>query len=213
MLQIARRDQLRRLTDDYGCALLHVVWYREDRQRFLLFAMVELVPAELPPPDQTKLQSHPVRSRGRQHHLYLRRIPMAVPDALGWYAQALLGTVVVPDGRPDSPRHLAVTSFAQEPVWPYLVATHMLPAVSTAVRAHFALQRTPPPEASYPLGDSSALAWLGRKLTSRGVVENRPCRIGLGPGEAPTQRSPAPARSSAPQAVTGRREVVIAHLR
>lgn len=164
MLNVSRRNQTQNLIDDYGHALVHLVWYREDRQRFLLFAMVELFPIELPPPEPTEEQAFAVRSIGRQHHVYLRRIPMTVRDALDWHSRALQGTVVVPDGA-SAPVHLSNSGFVQEPVWPYLLATQTLPFLPwTSVRAHFALQRTLPLEIRRLLQEPGAMAWLSDRL-------------------------------------------------
>ncbi|WP_206782035.1 VPA1262 family N-terminal domain-containing protein [Azospirillum argentinense] len=164
MIEIVPRNQSSNLIDDYRHALIHLAWYRENRQRFLLFAMVELFPAELPLPDPTEEQTFAVRSLGRQHSVYLRRIPMTVQDALEWHKRALQGTVLVPDDTP-TPVDLANSGFAQEPVWPYLLATRTLPFLPwTSVRAHLAVQRVLPPEARRPLQDPRAVGWLSDRL-------------------------------------------------
>lgn len=152
------------LDSDYRHALVHLAWYREDSRRFLLFGMVELFPSELPSPDPTKEQALPVRSLGRRHSVYVRRIVMTAEDALAWYAKCREGHVMLPNTNGEW--DLLVTSqFREEPAWPNLLTTHQLPFHNWGtVRAHHLVQTAILPEARLPLTNLTAVGWLTDKL-------------------------------------------------
>lgn len=152
------------VSGDYRYALLHLAWYREGRTRWLLFGMVELFPAEMPAPDPTEEQCHAVRSQGRQHAIYVRRIGMSAEDALAWYESSRVGQVVLPEEGHEV-KTLEVSHFSEEPPWPHHLSTSRLPFHCWGtVRAHHLLQGTPPDRARLPLTNAGALHWLGERL-------------------------------------------------
>lgn len=146
---------------DYGHACLHLAWYREDQERYLLFAMVELLPAEFPPPDSTEEQCLQTRSLGRKTAIYVRRDVLSAAEALAWYNHCRKGRVYLP----GSNVILTTAVLAQEPFWPFLTSTNNLPFHSWGtVRAHHLLQAKALDAARRPLGDRKALAWLQDRL-------------------------------------------------
>ncbi|SEH67337.1 VPA1262 family N-terminal domain-containing protein [Magnetospirillum fulvum] len=146
---------------DYGHACLHLAWYREDQERYLLFAMVELLPSEFPPPDSTEEQCLRTRSLGRRTAVYVRRDVLPATEALTWYEHCRDGHVRLP----GSDVVLSTATLAQEPCWPFLTSTNNLPFHSWGtVRSHHLLQARTPDAAQRPLVDRKALAWLQDRL-------------------------------------------------
>ena len=147
---------------DYRHALIHLAWYREDRQRTLLFGMVELFPAEMPAPDSSEEMGQPLRAIGRQHWVYIRRFAMPVSDALNWYEECRKGRVRIPG---EEEKELVVNAFGQEPPWPHLLTTQKLPFHAWgSVRAHHLVQAAPPPAAKLPMTTEIAAKWLAERL-------------------------------------------------
>ncbi len=151
--------------DDYGRALLHLAWYRDDQQRFLIFAMVELFPSECPPPEPTKEFSLRTRRFGNKSCVYFRRFPMTAREGLDWYMACRNGSPEIPDAE-DQPRvQLKCTSFAEEPVWPSLVTSLDLPFHCWGtVRSHHLFQANPPQDVSKVFTDTLTVLWLSDRL-------------------------------------------------
>lgn len=151
--------------DDYGRALLHLAWYRDDQQRFLIFAMVELFPLECPPPEPTKEFSLKTRRFGNRSCVYLRRFPMTSREALAWYGACRDGSPVIPEADGQPLMQLKCTSFAEDPPWPSLVTSLDLPFHSWGtVRSHHLFQANPPQDVSKIFTDSLIVRWLSDRL-------------------------------------------------
>lgn len=121
----------KQLISDYGHAILHLAWYRNDRQRSLVFGMVELLPKEFPEPTGTDEESLRVGNEGRRC-LYMRRFTMPVNQAIEWYENCLAGIIWLPESGWDKPcaeKKQLDSSLAQEPYWPQLNTASELPFV------------------------------------------------------------------------------------
>lgn len=169
MLILDQRSPEPIVEGDYQYALVHLAWYRKDQARFLLFGMVELFPAEFPPPDPTPELSLRTRVLGRQDYLYLCRYGMSAADALGWYADCRAGTVALPEPgwEPGKSQRkcLATTALHTEPAWPHLVSGTRLPFHAWGMaRSHHLLQSGLPPEARAALDLPEAARWLSDRL-------------------------------------------------
>jgi hypothetical protein len=113
------------LEDDYGHAVLHVAWDRhsETKELTLLFAFVELLPTEIPPPIddydfKAPRSSHRLGSDSK-HCIYVRHAVMTARQGLDWYLACRVGTAVLPWPK-GSPLKLA--DLGEEPPWPTLVS-------------------------------------------------------------------------------------------
>jgi hypothetical protein len=125
-------DPLASLTSDYEHAVLHLAWdrHKETRQRTLLFAWVELLPTEVPPPkDDVALADLELKLGGKSNHrVYVRHVTLSAERARRWYLGCRQGTAVLPedDGRlpdddaPDA-RRVQLADLGEEPPWPNLV--------------------------------------------------------------------------------------------
>lgn len=111
--------------EDYERAVVHLAWVEHETtsERALLFALVELLPQEVPPPvDEGDASVHV-----GDHAVHLRRRVLPASGALAWYLDCRRGIAVVPDdpeispeSRADAPR-LALADLGEEPPWPALV--------------------------------------------------------------------------------------------
>jgi hypothetical protein len=106
---------------DYGQAVVHLAWDRhsETNERTLLFAFVELLPIEIPPPiDDYDPKSPRCYKRLDKHYVYVRHAVMTAKQALDWYLACRAGTATTPEGVP-----LRLADLGEEPAWPGLIAT------------------------------------------------------------------------------------------
>jgi len=119
--------------DDYAEAVLHIAWNvnSETKERTLLFAFVELLPAEIPAPidDYEKHGRSVLRLGGdSKHRVYVRHAVVTATRALEWYVACRAGKAVLPedDGTlpswDDSKKRLRLMDFGEEPKWPSLLA-------------------------------------------------------------------------------------------
>lgn len=130
-----QEDPLATLDKDYGQAVLHLAWdkHKDSKQRNLLFALVELLPCEVPPPEDYGEQT--IRLKSKNHRLFVRHLVLPASQALSWYRNCARGVAV----RPNSKGHFEETPspedlfgdlrWDQEPAWPHL--TCALPTWST----------------------------------------------------------------------------------
>ncbi|MES1185098.1 MAG: VPA1262 family N-terminal domain-containing protein [Myxococcales bacterium] len=129
-------DPLADLDDDYHHAVLHLAWDRHGttNERTLLFAFVELLPAEIPPPIDDYDPKSPCCSHrlahDSEHYVYVRHAVTTARRALEWYEACRQGTAVLPanDGtippvEDESAKHLKLAPLGQEPIWPALIGT------------------------------------------------------------------------------------------
>jgi len=175
-------NPLEGLEDDYGHAVLHLAWDRhaETGERTLLFAFVELLPTEIPPPldDYDPNGGHRLGGKS-QHKLYVRHAVTSARRALDWYLDCRAGTAVLPDNDgtipapKDAAKKLKLTDLGEEPPWPALVSasddSDALPFVPQWIecpRTHHLL-----PLADFDLEGlwsreekEAALAWLEGRL-------------------------------------------------
>ena len=119
-------DPLARLRDDYGEAVLHLAWNRRSpcNTGTLLFAFVELLPHEIPAPEdkydfRSKEFSRSLGCRSA-HHIYLRHAVMPASDALAWYVDCLGGIVKLPLDEHTAGETLEHSLLDQDPLWPVL---------------------------------------------------------------------------------------------
>ena len=113
---------------DYGQAVVHLAWLRDDKVRHLLFGMVELRPLEFPTTDSSPEQCRRAARKGRLY-LYYRRFAMPVEEALAWYEAAIEGNLALPAGDDDTPRSSRTIRggpFFMSPAWPRLVVSNKL---------------------------------------------------------------------------------------
>jgi hypothetical protein len=123
-------EPLSPLESDYTLAVLHLAWdlHTPTKERTLLFAFVELLPQEVPPPDEDGDVSIRPWNKG-EHRLFVRHALIPAAHAVEWYLACRRGVAVLPnddDGKiphPDSPsaRLLKLSDLGEEPPWPNLV--------------------------------------------------------------------------------------------
>lgn len=124
-------DALGTLEDDYQSAVVHVAWnYRQDTQdRVLLFAFVELLPVEIPPPiDDYDPKSGTRLGGNSKNRVHVRHAVVPAKQAYSWYLECRRGIVRLPtnDGQlPEasdgSTKNPAVGALGEEPQWPTLL--------------------------------------------------------------------------------------------
>jgi hypothetical protein len=122
-------DPLATFDEDYEKAVLHLAWdlHAGTKERTLLFAWVELLPIEVPPPLDDGEQRKRLGGKS-EHTLYLRRVVVPARQARGWYLDCRRGVAVLPeeeDGAIQSveagARRLALGELGEEPSWPTLL--------------------------------------------------------------------------------------------
>ncbi len=124
-------DPLATLDDDYERAVLHLAWARfhETNELRLLFAMVELLPIEVPPPLDDGEQVEPIVDGHSSVHVH--RLVFSARAAVAWYLECRRGVAWVPaaDGSfpsaddSQAPRFV-LANLGEEPPWPTLVCAH-----------------------------------------------------------------------------------------
>lgn len=130
------------LDEDYGHAVLHLAWDRhtETNERTLLFAFVELLPKEIPPPIDDYDPRDGERLGGQSKHcVYVRHAVTSARRALEWYLDCRAGTAVLPENdgaipaAGDAKKTLKLCDLGEEPPWPGLISasddTDLLPFV------------------------------------------------------------------------------------
>jgi hypothetical protein len=122
------------LEDDYKFAVLHIAWdwHRGTDDVTLLFAFVELIPAEIPPPieDYNYRAPHCSCSLGKNsnHNVYVRHAVVSARQALDWYQACRAGSALLPkdDGTIPAVDNLSyklkLASLGEEPAWPTLTS-------------------------------------------------------------------------------------------
>ncbi|WP_437527289.1 VPA1262 family N-terminal domain-containing protein [Sorangium sp. So ce726] len=115
------------LESDYSHAVVHLAWdlHKRTKERVLLFGLVELLPAEVPPPADDGEQVRELRKSERR--VYVRHTVMPAGRALEWYLRCRRGDAVLPtdDGTLPAPgdeqaRRLRLLDLGEEPPWPSL---------------------------------------------------------------------------------------------
>lgn len=123
----------------YEHAVLHILVGGAANQWRLLFAFIELLPLEVPPPLHDGFREGP-RLKKRNCRIFADHVPLSVTQALAWYEDARGGRVVRPEGdgsvsRADDPKATICLplGWGEEPLWPsYVLADteHRLPFLS-----------------------------------------------------------------------------------
>lgn len=116
-------DPLETLDEDYTSAVIHLAWAEEQQeQQTLLFAFVELLPTEVPPPLDDGPQSlglGPERPMVR-----LRRLVVPARSAVEWYLDCRRGEVALPGANGALravPSEAVDVVRGEDPPWPTLV--------------------------------------------------------------------------------------------
>jgi len=125
-------DPLATLASDYEQAVVHIAWALRKKgdgepRRTLLFAWVELLPTEVPPPvDDGDIEGE--LGTGSDWRIHVRHAVVPAERARQWYLACRQGTAVLPDeggGLPDQDekgaRTMRLGDLGEEPPWPSLV--------------------------------------------------------------------------------------------
>ncbi len=74
------------LVEDYDTATLNVVWHRHDKERTIVFALIELLPKEFPKPLEISETYVSVNKKGYQKQaFYYEKIVCSINDVIEWY--------------------------------------------------------------------------------------------------------------------------------
>jgi hypothetical protein len=132
-------DPLATFESDYEMAVVHLAYNRhrggegKQGEGTLLFAFVELLPSEIPPPNDDFDPRDPRFStrlgRDGQHTVYVRHAVVSAKNALAWYLGCRRGLAVLPDpenGAFPEPEaagatRLRLAELGEEPSWPTLL--------------------------------------------------------------------------------------------
>jgi hypothetical protein len=123
-------NPLATLASDYERAVVHIAWAlrKKSKERTLLFAWVELLPTEVPPPvDDGDIEGK--LGAKSEHRLYVRHVVVPAEQAVRWYLTCRQGTAVLPaeDGhlpdhdKEEGARTIRLGDLGEEPPWPGLV--------------------------------------------------------------------------------------------
>lgn len=114
------------LEHDYHDAVLHIAWDRhaETGELTLLFAFVELLPVEVPPPlddyDFKAPRSSHRLGNDSKHCVYVRHAVLPAREALAWYLGCRRGSAALPWSKTKTP--LTLGELGEEPPWPTLIS-------------------------------------------------------------------------------------------
>lgn len=114
-------DPLATLDEDYERAVLHLAWahFEQTTEQRLLFAMVELLPSEVPPPLDDGEHIEQIDSNSAIH---VRRYVVSARQAVGWYLECRRGIALIPGE--EQTRRFVLADLGEEPPWPTLVCVH-----------------------------------------------------------------------------------------
>lgn len=109
------------LESDYASAVVRLAIRRDDSRLRLIFAVVELLPNEMP--QQPTLAPEGIALSASKHEwCYVRQVSMSVEGAIAWYRKAIAGRLITPvdpetpvpgDGQP-----VETAGLADDPPWP-----------------------------------------------------------------------------------------------
>jgi hypothetical protein len=118
-------NPLEGLEDDYKHAVVHIAWDRHSgtQELTLLFAFVELLPTEIPPPIddydfKAPRSSHRLGNESK-HCVYVRHAVLTAREGLDWYLACRIGNAVLPWG---DRLPLKLADLGEEPPWPTLIS-------------------------------------------------------------------------------------------
>lgn len=152
-------DPLASLDEDYEKAVLHLAWSfdRSSKTRTLLFAWIELLPTEIPPPIDDYDPRNGFRlGGGSNHRIYIRHVVISARRAIAWYRSCLDGKAIMPendgtfsDNEPGG-KVLSLSDLDEEPKWPALIlalddgeSLPFVPEWMQCPRTHHLLPRSP----------------------------------------------------------------------
>lgn len=124
-------DPLETLDEDYEQAVLHLAWNFDSgtKTRTLLFAWVELLPTEIPPPIDDYDPKGGFRLGGKsKHRIFIRHAITSARHAIDWYRSCLFGKAILPENdgtfpaNGDTRKELVLAELDEEPKWPALVS-------------------------------------------------------------------------------------------
>jgi hypothetical protein len=173
-VELAAFDPLGSFAEDYGSAVLHLAWAidRKTRTRMLLAGAVELLPAEVPPPEP---QGERFETLSHGYFLYARDVVVAPERALAWFEDTAAGRAVRPkaDGTLPDPtdaeaEFFVVSAVAPEPPAPALVLpTTPMPFCADwhgRPRMRHLIAQRDPSLVFTPAERSKAATWLAQEL-------------------------------------------------
>lgn len=137
---------------DYLHAVLHLAWSLDltTKVRTLVFGWIELLPSEVPPPEDDYDPMAGFKLPGGSRRLYVRHAVVPADDAIAWYEGARRGLAWLPRDEGGLPvlvaqkqKWLDVGPFDEDVVWPHLMCLNEHAAVAPflpwdlgCVRAH-----------------------------------------------------------------------------
>ena len=135
------------IVGDFRFAVIQAICLLHEGNYHLVFASVELLPAELPrPPDEPCVKSDPAKRLGSQARLFHQRYVVSAEEALVWYQHCREGRFTLLAN--DAHRTTVHESLVQEPVWPQLITSSNFPVwgdTPAATRTHHLYPSTTPP--------------------------------------------------------------------
>ncbi len=76
-MEVISPEYSNNLEEDYKYGALNILWYRDDKKRFLVFASIELYPNEHPKPIRIQEENHQVGNKGRKYFYFRREVMLA----------------------------------------------------------------------------------------------------------------------------------------
>lgn len=123
-------EPLESLDEDYEKAVLHLAWNfdKSSLRRTLLFAWVELLPKEIPPPvDDYDPKGGRALGGASNHRIFIRHAVVSARQGIEWYRSCFENRAVLPenDGTVSSEgrgKQLVLDDLDEVPAWPTLIS-------------------------------------------------------------------------------------------
>jgi hypothetical protein len=135
------------LAGDYNHAVVQVACLLDDKTAYLIFASVELLPAEMEKPPEELSKHLRVKRFGDRARVFFHRYIVSAEEAFSWYERCRSGVISLLGE--DAEWTLNCGELLQEPPWPAVIVGHKIPVsgeVSSPSRTHHLFPQAMPLE-------------------------------------------------------------------
>lgn len=154
------------LKNDYKYGALNILWFRDDKKRFLIFANIELYPKEHPKPNKIDEKPRHVGNKGRKY-FYFTRIVTSAKKLIKLYEELQERKEVLTTFWQKNQERFEPSVFLSEPQYPVMSLVSSppyLPDFSGCVRTNFLFNKYFAKELKAICLEDKNLNWINKRL-------------------------------------------------